>query len=84
MSAYQSIARRSVIEQSDYRSDEQKLADLLDEHLSNVDALNSAPSDELIFGRAQSAYEDTQAQLWRLIEDMLCVDPRKLGRALNA
>lgn len=79
-----SLARRSVIEQSDYRSDEQKLADLIDEHLSNVDALNAAPADEMIFGRAQSAYEDTQAQLWRLLEDMLCVDPRKLTKALSA
>lgn len=92
MSFQTSIARRNVsdqIEQArDFRSDEQRLAAAIDRHLSNVslrDALNrdGALLCEQTSRRADLACEDSQAQLWRLIEDEFCCDPRKLAKALS-
>ncbi len=89
----ETLTRRSLndqIEQArDYRSDEQKLAAAIDLHISNCrirDDLNGHPGavSESLSRQADLACESSQAQLWRLIEDVCLCDPRKLAKALSA
>lgn len=66
----------------------QEIKEAVELHLSNRDALTAAVPpvgdiDVEVFRQAELAFEDSQAQLFRLIEDALLIHPEKLGRALT-
>lgn len=75
----------------DDRSEQELLKEAVDRHLSNAGLLNAIVSppyvmDERLsvaFDHAQRAYEDSQAQLYRLIEDMTMISATKLRDALS-
>lgn len=89
-----SQARRRMLDQiaeaRDWRSEEQKLADAVARHLANIGlhaslASDSAHGNALEAARASAtrAFDDSQADLFRLVEDICLIDPRKLGKALT-
>ncbi|MDT9600048.1 hypothetical protein [Sphingosinicella rhizophila] len=84
-----SETRRRLIEQidqaRDWRSDEQRIAEAVARHLANIDlceGLAAARQGEVPASAPACACEDSQADLYRLVEDHCLVDPRKLGKAL--
>lgn len=91
---YMAEVRRRMLDQieqaRDCRSDEQKLADAVARHLSNIglhSSLAAEPAlniEALEQARADAirAFDDSQAELFRLVEDICLIDPRKLGKAL--
>lgn len=87
-----SQVRRIEIEAQAYnhdpRDDWQKLRDLVEAHLANVDRLNGickGPSiDCSEFREAEQRYLNSQSDLFVAIEDTLCLPAEKLGRAIVA
>ena len=94
-----SETRRRMLDQlgqaQDWRSEEQKLADAVARHLANIGLHICLASDSggntMIRGNALEAarasaihaFDDSQAELYRRVEDLCLIDPRKLGKALT-
>lgn len=84
---FQTLARLSANEQLDPRTDEQKLIDAVaavNTAKARLDEITAkrGPVDERAFGIAERQWEDGQAELYRLVEDVWSVDPRELWKAL--
>jgi hypothetical protein len=80
-------------EDRDDRSDSERLAEAIERHLANAGVCASlrspaiallAPGSLEASRRADGAYDSSQAELFRLVENMLCVDPVRLGKALTS
>lgn len=86
--------RMAILEQlaeaRDDRSDVERLHDAMKAHRFNhdrrvalTDPSNPLPSEAQL-NEADLRFEDSEAELWRAIEDVCLCDPRELGRLLNA
>ena len=80
-------------EERDERSDSERLTEAIELHLANAGlcaSLFTSPMDFAAPGsieasrRAEAAYDSSQADLFRLVEEMVCVDPVRLGEALTS
>jgi hypothetical protein len=67
-------------EDRDERCKEARLAEAIERHL----ALAGAPAVVRLARSEQAAFEQSQAELFRLVEDIAGVDPLRLGCALTA
>ena len=82
----------SYREDRDDRSDSERLTEAIERHLANPGLRASLPTSLLhraapgclVSRRLEAAYESSQAELFRLVEDMVCVDPVRLGKALTS
>jgi hypothetical protein len=76
----------------DERSDSERLEEAVERHLANAGlcaslfTLPAVGAPEWLEASRQAivAYDNSQADLFRLVEDMMCVDPVRLGKALMA
>ncbi len=80
-------------EDRDERSDSERLEEAIERHLANAGLCLSlftppvnvaAPGWAQASERAKADHDSSQAELFRLVEDMMCVDPVRLGRALTS
>jgi hypothetical protein len=79
-------------EDREERSDGERLEEAVERHLANAGLCASlftlpvvaAPEWLEASRRAVAAYDNSQAELFRLVEDMMSVDPVRLGKALTA
>lgn len=79
-------------EDRDERSDSERLEEAIERHLANAGLCASrftrpgehAPQWIEACTRAEAAHESSQAELFRLVEEIMCVDPVRLGRALTS
>jgi hypothetical protein len=80
-------------EDRDERSDSERLGEAIERHLANAErcaSLFTPPVDVAAPGwaeaskQAKAAHDNSQANLFRLVEDMICVDPVRLGKALTS
>jgi hypothetical protein len=80
-------------EDRDERSERERLEEAIERHLANAGLRASLftsspdcapPAWVEASRRAEAAYHRSQEELLRLIEDMICVDPVRLGEALTS
>ena len=79
-------------ENADERSESERIEEAVERHLANAGLRASlftlpvpaTPEWVEASRRAVAACDDSQAELFRLVEDMICVDPVRLGKALTA
>ena len=76
-------------EDPDRRSDREKLLEAIDRHLLNAASFgrlcdSAQEIDEVAFAAAEKAREDSEAQLVRLVEDVVLVPYDRLLKAMTA
>ena len=76
-------------EDADHRSDREKLLQAIDRHLLNAASFHRLCAstqgiDEGAFAAAEKAHEDSEAQLIRLVEDVVLVPYDRLLKAMTA
>lgn len=76
-------------EEADDRTDTEKLKDAVDAHIANkalLDAICSGPvsPSEAAMGAAEKAFENSEAELMALVEDITLVPYAKLLKAMSA
>lgn len=76
-------------EDPDRRSDREKLLEAIDRHLLNAASFGRLSAsaqeiDEVAFAAAEKAREDSEAQLVRLVEDVVLVPYDRLLKAMTA